>query len=114
MKKLLIALSLSLLSLSVFAHTEHTDQEKDQGYTYAYSCDESDLANLKNIYLYLRDSKFSAQADAIRNDSSICNIVAVAIDPSFDNGWVENDLFKSMIMDGTSLGVPFYIEFTRY
>ena len=111
MKKLLIALSLSLLSLSVFAHT---DKEKEQGYTYTYSCDESDFGNLKNIYLYLRDSKFIEQANAIKNDASVCNIVAFAIDPSFDDGWVENDMFKSMIQDGTSLGVPFYIEFTRY
>ncbi len=109
MKKLLIALSLSLLSLSVFANT---DEEKEQGYTYTYSCDESDFGNLKNIYLYLRDSKFMTQANAIKDNPDECNIVAFAIDPAFDEGWVDNDMFRSMIEDGTSLGVPFYIEFT--
>lgn len=109
MKKLLIALSLSLLSLSVFAHT---DEEKEQGYTYTYSCDESDFDNLKSIYLYLHNTKFMTQANAIKDNSDECNIVAFAIDPSFDNGWVDNTMFKSMLQDGIEMGVPLYIEVT--
>lgn len=109
MKKLLIALSMSLLSLSVFAHTE---KEREDGYNYTYSCGETDFDNLKAIYLYLHDTKFMTQANAIKNNASECNIVAFAIDPSFDNGWVDNDMLKSMIQDGIEMGVPLYIEVT--
>lgn len=111
MKKLLAALLLSALPLSAFAHHDKTnDAEHEAGYVYTYSCGEDNFTNLKSIYLYLHDTKYIEQADAIKHDSSKCNIVAFAIDPSFKDGWVDNDIFSSILEDGRQMGVPFYIE----
>ncbi|GFO72889.1 hypothetical protein BJAS_P3425 [Bathymodiolus japonicus methanotrophic gill symbiont] len=111
MKKLLTALLLSTLSLSAFAHHDETnDAEHEAGYLYTYSCGEDNFENLESIYLYLHDTKYIQQADAIKDDSSVCNIVAFAIDPSFKDGWVTNDKFDSILEDGRAMGVPFYIE----